>query len=63
MIINFDNAATTFPKPIGVRHAVIEAMEKFGGNAGRGVHKIAMRTSEAVYSARETVAEFFGGEP
>lgn len=63
MIINFDNAATTYPKPKSVRQAVIEAVEKYGGNAGRGGHQLAMRTSEAVYSARETIADFFGAEP
>ncbi len=63
MIINFDNAATTFPKPESVKRAVDEAMEKYGGNAGRGGHALAAATSEAVYSARETAAEFFGAEP
>ena len=63
MIINFDNAATTFPKPESVRRAAALAMEKFGGNAGRGGHELSMRTSEALYSARETVADFFGAQP
>ena len=62
-MINFDNAATTFPKPLSVRQAVAAAMKKYGGNAGRGGHALAMRTSEALYSARETVALFFGAEP
>lgn len=63
MMINFDNAATTFPKPIAVRRAAAEAIKSFGGNAGRGGHELAMRTSEALYSARETAAEFFGAAP
>lgn len=63
MMINFDNAATTFPKPLSVKKAVAEAMDKYGGNAGRGGHELAMRTSSALYSARETVAEFFGASP
>lgn len=63
MIINFDNAATSFPKPETVRKAAMNAIENFGGNAGRGGHALAMRTSEAVFSARETVADFFGAEP
>lgn len=62
-MINFDNAATTFPKPLSVRQAVAEAMKKYGGNAGRGGHALAMRTSEALYSARETAAAFFGAQP
>ncbi|MDE6093035.1 MAG: aminotransferase class V-fold PLP-dependent enzyme, partial [Ruminococcus sp.] len=62
-MINFDNAATTYPKPESVKKAALNAMEKFGGNAGRGGHALAMRTSEAVYSARETIAEFFDAQP
>lgn len=63
MIINFDNAATTYPKPLSVKKAVAEAVEKFGGNSGRGGHALAMRTSRALYSARNTVADFFGAQP
>lgn len=62
MIINFDNSATTFPKPAYVKKAVASAMEKYG-SSGRGGHHIAAETSQAVYSARETVADFFGAEP
>ena len=62
-MINFDNAATTFPKPLSVRRAVSEAVKRYGGNAGRGGHRLAMAASEALYSARETAAEFFGAEP
>ena len=62
-MINFDNAATTFPKPPSVRKAAAEAVMIYGGNAGRGGHELAMRTSEALYSARETSAAFFGAEP
>lgn len=63
MMTNFDNAATTFPKPQAVRKAAADAIMNYGGNAGRGGHELAMRTSEALYSARETVASFFGAEP
>ncbi|MBO7474514.1 MAG: aminotransferase class V-fold PLP-dependent enzyme [Ruminococcus sp.] len=62
-MINFDNAATTFPKPASVCRAASEAIRIYGGNAGRGGHELAMRTSEALYSARETAADFFGAEP
>ncbi|MCC8136063.1 MAG: aminotransferase class V-fold PLP-dependent enzyme [Ruminococcus sp.] len=62
-MINFDNAATTYPKPFEVREAVAEALRKYGGNAGRGGHELAMRTSAAVFEAREEVADFFGAEP
>lgn len=62
LLINFDNAATTYPKPPEVKKAVLSAVEKYGGNAGRGGHELAMRTSQAVFEAREAAAEFFGAE-
>ena len=63
MIINFDNSATTFPKPLSVRKAVSYAMEHYGGNAGRGGHQLSMATSQAVFRARETIADFFDASP
>jgi len=62
MLVNFDNAATTYPKPKEVRLAVNNAVEMLGGNAGRGGHQLAARTSAAVFSSRETIADFFGAE-
>lgn len=62
MTVNFDNAATTFPKPPEVRLAVEKALVRYG-SSGRGSHPIAVRGSELIYSARETIAEFFGAEP
>lgn len=62
MLVNFDNAATTYPKPKEVRLAVNDAVEMLGGNAGRAGHQLAARTSAAVFSSRETIAEFFGAE-
>ena len=62
MTVNFDNAATTFPKPPEVRLAVEQAVAKYG-SAGRGSHPIAARGSELVYSAREEIGAFFGAQP
>ena len=42
MTVNFDNAATTYPKPPEVRRAVADAVVRYG-NAGRGGHVIAER--------------------
>lgn len=63
MPVNFDNAATTFPKPESVRRAASAAVAQLGGNAGRGGHSLSMKSSVAVYSARETIADFFGAQP
>ncbi|MCC8070145.1 MAG: aminotransferase class V-fold PLP-dependent enzyme [Ruminococcus sp.] len=63
MIINFDNSATSYPKPKQVLRAVNYAVKKCGGNAGRGGHKLSMISSEQVYSTRETIANFFDALP
>ncbi|MGN0654289.1 MAG: aminotransferase class V-fold PLP-dependent enzyme [Oscillospiraceae bacterium] len=62
-MVNFDNAATTFPKPETVTAAMEEALLKYGGNPGRSGHKLSLQTAEAVYSTRKICADFFGAEP
>lgn len=62
-IIYLDNAATTFPKPRGVLDSVQECMEEYCGNAGRGSHAFALKSAEAVYSAREALASLFSASP
>ncbi len=62
-MVNFDNAATTFPKPEAVRSAVNRAVREYGGNPGRGGHDISAAAAEMVYAAREKAAGFFGAEP
>lgn len=61
-IINFDNSATTFPKPASVKNAVLAAVTRYGGNPGRGGHKLSMETAAAVYKARDEAANFFGAD-
>jgi cysteine desulfurase family protein len=62
-MVNFDNSATSFPKPRNVFGAANTAMQKYGGNPGRGGHRLSMQTGEAVFNARCTIAEFFGADP
>ncbi len=62
MIVNFDNAATTFPKPVEVRTAVEQAVRRYA-SAGRGSHPLAKRGSELLYATREEVGAFFGAQP
>lgn len=62
-MVNFDNAATTFPKPYSVRMAAAAALRDYGGNPGRSGHDISLAVSEQVYDAREKAAAFFGAEP
>ena len=61
-MINFDNSATTFPKPYPVRKAVDEALVRYGGNPGRSGHELSIKTAEAVYAVRKSAAEFFGAQ-
>lgn len=61
-MINFDNSATTFPKPYPVRRAVNEALIRFGGNPGRSGHELSILTAEAVYAARKKAADLFGAQ-
>ncbi len=63
MTVNFDNAATTFPKPLNVRRALYRAISEYGGNAGRGGHRLTLAVSEKVFDTRQTVADFFGASP
>ncbi len=62
-LINFDNSATSFPKPENVRRAVGIAMAKYGGNPGRSGHRLSVATAGQVYRVRKACGEFFGAQP
>ena len=62
-MVYFDNAATSFPKPIQVQRAAAEAIRFYGGNPGRSGHNISMRTAAKVFSVREKAAAMFGAQP
>lgn len=61
-MINFDNAATTFPKPRTVRSAVDAAIARYGGNPGRSGHALSLRAAEKIFEVRTLAAEMFGAE-
>lgn len=60
--IYFDHAATSYPKPRSVIKAVDHALSEEGGNPGRSGHTLSLRAAERVFSARETISDFFGLE-
>lgn len=60
--IYFDNAATTYPKPEEVRIALLECVERYCANPGRSTHRMALRSSEAVYEVRELISDLIGCE-
>lgn len=59
MTIYLDNSATSYPKPESVYKAVDTAFRTCGANPGRGGHRMSLDASRLVFSARETVADFF----
>lgn len=61
-MIYLDNSATSFPKPPEVKRTVMRALDIYGGNPGRGGHKLSIETAEQVYKVRQSAAEFFGAE-
>jgi len=57
--IYLDNAATSWPKPPEVAHAMVRYLEEIGASPGRSGHRLAVEASRVVYGAREAVAELF----
>lgn len=60
LMIYFDNAATSFPKPQSVVDAVSNAMTQLGGNPGRSSHALARAAGNCVFEARCALADLFG---
>ncbi|MBE6879324.1 MAG: aminotransferase class V-fold PLP-dependent enzyme [Ruminococcaceae bacterium] len=61
-MIYFDNAATTYPKPLAVVKAAETALLDYGANPGRAGHRLSAMTSLKVYETREKCADFFGAD-
>ncbi|HYF90619.1 MAG TPA: aminotransferase class V-fold PLP-dependent enzyme [Symbiobacteriaceae bacterium] len=59
-LIYLDHAATSWPKPPAVLHAVLMAMEVGGGNPGRSGHQLAMGAARRLVAAREALARLLG---
>ena len=58
-MINFDNSATSFPKPESVARAVSAAVSRYGGNPGRGGHRLSEEAAQKVFDVRQLAADFF----
>ena len=61
-MIYLDGGATSFPKPLRVRRAVWEAMERCA-NPGRGGYGAAMEADRLVFRCRELAGELFSCLP
>lgn len=62
-MIYMDNSATSYPKPQCVIDAVKNSFETVIANPGRSSHREAVRTSMALYKAREAIAEHINTIP
>lgn len=56
MMIYFDNAATTYPKPNVVYDAINEGMKKYSFNAGRGSYSFSSDTYKMINDTREKLS-------
>ncbi len=61
-VIYFDNAATSWPKPPGVREALSDYLADAGGNPGRSGHRLSIGAARLVERARELLAELFNAD-
>lgn len=59
-IIYLDNAASSWPKPAGVKESMAEAIDQYAANPGRGGHALAMRASKTLFRARLQLSRLFG---
>lgn len=58
-MIYFDNAATTFKKPISVKLSTLIALNRYSANPGRSGHKLSIKTATKILETRINVADFF----
>ncbi|WP_202081561.1 aminotransferase class V-fold PLP-dependent enzyme [Caldalkalibacillus salinus] len=58
-MIYLDNAASTWPKPKEVSRAMVEAVENYAANPGRGGHRLAQKASQVVNETRRNLAALF----
>jgi cysteine desulfurase family protein len=56
----FDHAASSWPKPPTVIKAMVESVEHYGANPGRGSHQLAVKASRTLFDTRVNLARLFG---
>lgn len=59
-MIYLDNGATSFPKPVQVTEAMMEAITDYCANPGRAGHFMAARTAHEIFKTRLALSGFFG---
>ena len=58
-MIYLDNSATSWPKPPGVKEAMVKFMEEIGANPGRSGHLLSIEAARILYETRESLATLF----
>lgn len=58
-VIYLDNAASTWPKPHRVKEAMVECLDQYAANPGRGSHQMAIQAAKVITEARKNLAELF----
>src|SRR5699024_8721959 len=59
IMIYFDQAASSFPKPPEVAEAMVEAVNEYGANPGRSGHSLARRAASTIEETRKKIAVLF----
>lgn len=59
-LIYLDNAATSWPKPPEVMHAMQRYLQEIGATPGRSGHRLSIEAARLVYEARESLAILLG---
>jgi len=63
-MIYLDNAATSWHKPPEVLKAMVDVLERAGGNPGRSGHQLSIEAARVMCDTREDITRFFNsGDP
>ncbi|CAG7643339.1 putative cysteine desulfurase [Paenibacillus solanacearum] len=58
-IVYLDHAASSWPKPPKVMEAMVQCMEQYAANPGRGSHEMAVKASRVLFEGRKSLANLF----
>lgn len=61
-MIYFDNAASTYKKPLSVQWATLKAIRFYTANPGRSGHELSFKAAMEVYKVRKKLQEFFNAD-
>ncbi|WNR44580.1 aminotransferase class V-fold PLP-dependent enzyme [Paenibacillus roseipurpureus] len=59
-VLYFDQAASSWPKPPAVMDAMMQCMQEYAANPGRGSHGMAVKASRTLFETRKNIAKLIG---